>query len=147
MKLSQLIQTPFVAARLIFTLVLTLLKLLWGLYPTQILASTTLVFALILTVVYLQIVGLSQPQLPFLDTSNLRAQREHWLQIAEQYPTHRDVLINLALIEDRLQNTEAAQDYWERARRQDPNANYFVTHALSSQKELTQNSPTAISQQ
>lgn len=103
----------------------------WGLYPTQILAGTSLVIALLLSIIYIQATGLLEPLLPMLDTSQLRAEQKFWVKLSERFPTHRDILLNTALIEEKLHAGETANIYWQKAWLQDPNSPFFTTHALS----------------
>lgn len=123
---------PFVGVLLVFHLSVFILKLIWGLYPTQILASVTLIVALILSVAYIQASGILNSPLPLLDTSHLRAEQARWTALAQEHPTHRDILINAALLEKALNNQERATQYWQKAWEQDPNFPLFTTYSLES---------------
>lgn len=48
-----------------------------------------------------------------------------WLHIAELQPTHRDVLLNIALLYQALGQTEVSQTYRYRAQQLDPNYSAF----------------------
>lgn len=130
MLIKQLFLAPFVFARLSFSLTAFLGKVIWGLYPTQIMASATLVLALLITIAYLQASSLTQPLLPVIDTTRLRAETESWEKLAQQFPTHRDILLNTALLEYQLFQEDLARSYWQKAWEQDPNASFFITHPL-----------------
>ena len=46
--------------------------------------------------------------------------------LLEQYPSHRDILLELSRLYGQLGDQEKAQDYWEQARILDPNNEMFA---------------------
>lgn len=64
-----------------------------------------------------------------LTESELRDKLAYWQQVETVQPTHRDVLVNIALLSQALGEEEQYQTYWERAKKLDPN------HAIFDEKE------------
>lgn len=48
-----------------------------------------------------------------------------WLQVLEEQPSHRDVLINISQLYKALGEENKAIYYWEQARKTDPNNPLF----------------------
>jgi hypothetical protein len=58
------------------------------------------------------------------DTTLISQEFNFWQQAVMMQPTHRDLLINAAILTELLDATQAAH-YWETARYQDPNHPIF----------------------
>ena len=59
------------------------------------------------------------------DSGVSESELSHWLNLYEQQPTHRDVLINLARLYAFEGNTEKAAFFQQKAQDSDPNAPLF----------------------
>jgi hypothetical protein len=56
---------------------------------------------------------------------NWEEQRENYLKLAVKYPGHRDILLQLARINQQLGDEKMAREYFEQARILDPNNEVF----------------------
>ena len=61
-----------------------------------------------------------------LTQEELQKELEYWKKVEEKQPTHRDVLINIALLSQTLGHEEQYQEYWQKAKTIDPNNELFV---------------------
>ncbi len=124
---------PFVIFRLFFSLVFFGTQAVWAFYSTQVLAGVSLTIALLISLLYLQLNPLPLPLPAVIDDSLLRATTQEWYQVSQTYPTHRDIQLNVSLLENSLGNLDGAYSAWQKAWGQDPNALIFTTHPLFSQ--------------
>ncbi len=63
--------------------------------------------------------------LKLLPQEKLDELRTHWLETLTVQPTHRDALLNLALLEEAVGSTQSAQEYFDQAHQLDPNNKVF----------------------
>lgn len=62
------------------------------------------------------------------NTTRYQEDLEVWLALYKLQPTHRDVLVNLAVLSELLGDTQAHDDYWAEAQHLDPNNAVFSSN-------------------
>jgi tetratricopeptide (TPR) repeat protein len=124
---------PFFLIRLFAANLYSVLSIFWELLKGMSSLFTTIALGLLCIATFLLSFSLRQKkvtlpafvQMTPLDFQDVQKEIVYWENISQKQPTSRDVLWNLSELYRYAGDTEKAQEYLQKAKEVDPNANLF----------------------